>query len=621
MREKRWMQYFPRAARLTDRFPSLCIGRKTVLVLIALQLLVLFSLGAAPGPFAQDEPPPAPGEGTPVPTPTPPPEEEDSGGILTQIFQVVFSDRTLAEVLMNIFEEAAADDAERLEAQTAQWAELLGDLLQAPEEGYFQAISQSSLYTAAAIAVPLFLLRLALYHWHRLVGEEDSGMRVVGDWVAASALAVAAGPFLDMLVALSYWMAGAALGETSQLARAFVESTSVFDVLGQIGQVSFFSPLFIIGTALGGVLAMTGMLLAFGAAQAVFFLLAVVAPPVAVVSVIPQMRWMRSLWLKAVALLALIPIIAGGIFKASVALTFLFSGGGLLALLTRLLWLWGATGFMLSLAGILGRLTLTASVGTLGKITQGVKAVVGTAALAAAAVGTGGAAAGAGAAGSSAGGLSGSGGGGAAPGGLAGSAASAPSLPGGGANRSGHGAGVSDARTDMHAQTLDHLEAAAGHTRQAGVWGALGFRGAATLAHSQARQHELAARRVEVQTRLDRFAESGEASLPAPNPGFGFSPTVNARMAQVFTGTLDEFQDGFDGLATRLQEAGLEPQMVAEMYPEDTARMVAAFTANQQAGEPNPSLRDVAEQGGANQFLQDIVVASNPGDPESGHTG
>ncbi|MBU0510071.1 MAG: hypothetical protein KJ638_00005, partial [Chloroflexi bacterium] len=103
----------------------------------------------------------------------------------------------------------------------------MGEVLQAPSEGYYQAIAQSGLPTAAALAPALFLLRLAMYHWQRLFGDDDSVVRVLGDWVTAAALAIAAGPFLDLLVRLSWWASGKMLGETAVLAQAFVSIMSV----------------------------------------------------------------------------------------------------------------------------------------------------------------------------------------------------------------------------------------------------------------------------------------------------------------------------------------------------------------------------------------------------------
>ena len=100
---------------------------------------------------------------------------------------------------------------------------MIGDIVQAPQEGDYARAAQSSLPVAAALAPALFLLRLALYHWGRLLGEDDSGLQVIGDWVTAGVLAVVAGPFLDMVVRLGWWMQGKVLGETSGLAMQFVE--------------------------------------------------------------------------------------------------------------------------------------------------------------------------------------------------------------------------------------------------------------------------------------------------------------------------------------------------------------------------------------------------------------
>ena len=61
----------------------------------------------------------------------------------------------------------------------------------------------------------------------------------------------------------------------------------------------------------GGILAMAGMLFAFAAAQAALYVMAVLAAPLAVAGVLRHMRWLRALWIKAVALLVLMPVAAG----------------------------------------------------------------------------------------------------------------------------------------------------------------------------------------------------------------------------------------------------------------------------------------------------------------------
>lgn len=562
--------------------------RKRVLLL----LLPFFLLNLAARPW-QTTPPPT--------TPTPPPEEE-GGGIIQQIFQVVFQDKSLAEALSEVLTEAAEDETEQLQAETASWTLILGEVVQAPSDGYYEGLAMSSLYTAAALAPALFLLRLALAHWQRLFGGEDAVLQVLGDWITAGALAVAAGPFLDLLVKLGWWAAGAALGETSQLALAFVQATSVFDALNGLGQVSLFSPVLYLGASLGGTLAMVGMLFAFGVAQAVLYVLAVLAPPVAVLTVIPQMRWMRSLWLKAVAILALLPLIAGGVFKASVSLGLIFSGGGVLSLLIRLLWLWGAVGFLFALVGILGRVTLSASVDALQQTMGAVKAVVSTAMIA----GT------MGASGLSAGG--GSVGGGLPSGGSVPSGGSGPSVnppPDFSPSPSSPSGGNPPPPEDT--TILAHYTQAQTLTRQAGMWGAVGLRGPAQAAQIQAHQHELAARQLAFQQRSTPQTDETEPP-PAPGDllGLGFSPTVNRALLSGYGGNPQDFQQQFAQLTPHIEQAGLNPTLVAQTFPRETGQMVRAYQDEPHEIEQAPApLLEAARRGGATN-LQNIFAAQTP---------
>ena len=302
-------------------------------VLFLFALLSLFALGASP-PF-QPQPTPAPAAD---PDPAPSPEPEPPTSVVPIIHRLLFPAETIGQALTNIFNQAAEREAESLSQQTAAWGEAIGEVIQAPSEGWFREQARASLPTAAALAPALFLLRLAIYHWRRLVGEDDSALQAFGDWVTAGALAVAAGPFLDLAARLGWWMAGAALGETADLARNFVSSMSLSEaVLAGLRSVSLFSGIIGIGLALAGLLAVAGFLFAFAAATATLYVLAVVAPPIAVLSVIPQIRWLRGLWLKAVGLLALLPVVAGAVFKASLLAAGPFSENGLLGAIIRLL--------------------------------------------------------------------------------------------------------------------------------------------------------------------------------------------------------------------------------------------------------------------------------------------
>jgi hypothetical protein len=333
---------------------------------------------ALPVPAAVQTPAPDPGL-TPVPTSEPTPGPTAEPDVITQIFKVVFSAESLSEALAKALESVAEQERAQIEAQIAKVKALLLEIMQPPAQAYFAGIAASVLSTAAALAPALFLVRLVQYHWNRLVGEDDTLLRVFGDWLAAGFLAVSAGPFLDAVVLAGWWAATAALGETEALAAQFTAVTSVTESLHNLtdaGRASMLAALFWILGGLGGLLGVLGLAASFAVAQAALFVMATVAPVVAVLAVVPEMRWLRGLWLKAAAVLALMPVAAGGIFKAGVILSYYFGGGGLSELLVRLFWLWGAAGFMLSLAGILGRVTLSTAVESTVKFGKGVGKVV-----------------------------------------------------------------------------------------------------------------------------------------------------------------------------------------------------------------------------------------------------
>ncbi len=546
--------------------------RILAIVLIVAGLLALNTLQVLAGAPAAMQPQATTPPPTVTPTPTP-----GGGSVITQISQVfhhlVFPAETISEALTGIFNKAAQKEANRMDAQVAEWTQVIGEIVQAPGEGEYSAVAQTSLPVAAALAPALFLLRLALYHWGRLVGQQDSGMNVVGDWVTAAILAVVAGLFLDMLVRLGWWMIGKVIGETGHLAIAFVEVMSVSRIAKGVADITMFGGLISIGLSLGALLAVAGMLFAFASANAVLFVLAVLAAPVAVAGVIPQMRWLRSLWLKAVVVIALLPLIAGGIFKAGIAAASLFSQPGLLSGLIRVMWLWGATGMMLSLAGILGKTTISTTADALGQMVNAVKQVVGVAALAATGVGVAGAA-----------GAVGAGGAGAAA--------------GAGAGSTGAAGAAGSAAVSPQATALSHLNSAQAMTQQAGMFDALGLRAPAQYLRSQAHGQELAARQAELAGRMQNFS----APASGGNADLGFSPSVNTTILSNFNGSAEEFKQGFAGLSRHIEQSGLSPDVFASQYPRDTALMTRTYLDRQgevdAAGDP---LLFVASLAGADQ--------------------
>ena len=528
---------------------------------------------------------------TPPPTGTPTPPT----GSITQIVQVfhhlIFPAETISEALTGIFNKAAEKEANYMSDQIARWTQSIGEIVQAPSQGEYSAVAQSSLPVAAALAPALFLLRLALYHWNRLVGQQDSGINVVSDWVTAGLLAVVSGVFLDLLVRLGWWMIGKVLGETGTLAVAFVDVMSVNSIAKGVADLTMFGGLLSIGLSLGALLAVAGMLFAFAAANAVLYILAVLAAPVAVAGVIPQMRWLRSLWLKAVVIIALLPIVAGGIFKAGVSAASVFSDPGMLSGLIRVLWLWGATGLLLSLAGILGKTTISTTADALGQMVNAVRQVASVAALAVTPVGL--EQAGAGAAGAG-----------------IGVAAGATSAGGTGGAISAGGAGPEAA--------MSHLNTAQDLTQRAGTFDALGLHAPAQFLRSQAHAEELGARQAELSGRMQRF--NGEPASATQE--IGFSQSVNSTIMSNFRGSADEFKQGFAGLSRHIQDAGLAPDVFAAQYPRDTALMTRTYLDQQNeidaASDPLLFAADLAQANDVKSALTGRYAPPNLSNPESG---
>ncbi len=487
---------------------------------------------------------------TPTPTVTvtvtPTPPTGGGGNTTTTISQIfnhlVFPAETISEALAGIFDKAADKEVRAMSEEVARWTSVIGEIVQAPSQGDYSTVAQASLPVAAALAPALFLLRLALYHWGRLLGDDDSGLRVVGDWVTAGVLAIASGPFLDLIVRLGWWMVGKVIGETGGLAISFVENTTATSILLGLANQTFLGSLLNIGLSIGSLLAIGGMLFAFASANAVLFILAVLAPPLAIASVLPQATWLRSLWMKAVILIALLPIVAGGVFKAGMAASTWMGQQGLLSAILRVVWLWGATGLLLSLAGILGKMTISTTADAFGGMIKAAQQIVSIGMLAASGVG----AAGAGAVG--------------AAGATTGAGASATSTA---------TSGLTGAEAAM-----SHLNAAQQLTQQAGNLEAMGLRAPAAYNRSLAHGHELAARQAELGERMQRFNGAPPSS---PSDDFGFSPSVNASIQSNFNGSPQEFQQGFQAMSADISQHGMDPNVFAAQYPQETAQMTRAY--------------------------------------------
>lgn len=548
-------------------------ARPVIVLGLFLALLSLSSLAMAAAPTQNSSvaftvTPPTPS----TPTPTPP----GGGSTITSISQIfhhlVFPAETISEALAGIFNKAADKEVNAMSEEVARWTLVIGEIVQAPSNGDYSQAAQSSLPVAAALAPALFLLRLALYHWGRMLGDDDSGLRVVGDWVTAGVLAVVSGPFLDLIVRLGWWMVGKVIGETSGLAMNFVSSTTATSVVLGLANLTFLGGLISISLSIGSLLAIGGMLFAFASANAVLFILAVLGPPIAIASVLPQAAWLRSLWLKAVILIALLPIVAGGVFKAGLAASYLFDKQGLLSAIIRVIWLWGATGLLLSLSGILGKMTISTAADAFGGMIKAAQQIVSIGALAASGVG----AVGAGAAATGAG---------------ATAAASGAS-----STASGLSAGAA----------MSHLNSAQQFTQRAGTLDAMGLHAPAAYNRSLAHGEELAARQAELGERMQRFGGD-----PSPSQDFGFSSSVNSSIQSNFNGSSEDFQRGFQALSPHIAQHGLDPNVLAAQYPADTANMVQAYlNHSDEISQARDPLYRASELGNAGQVRGMITFMS-----------
>src|SRR5574342_35026 len=168
-------------------------------------------------------------DGTPEPQPNPTPTPQPpSGSVVTSIQKIIhnlkFDSSKISEALSRVFTSAAENSEEERVAELQTWSTDLLQLVQSPIANAYSAIARSSLKVAGSLAIALFILRLAMYQWNKLLGSEDSPLQVLGDWLTAGVLAVASGPFLDLIVRLGWWTMAAVLGETGSLATTFIKS-------------------------------------------------------------------------------------------------------------------------------------------------------------------------------------------------------------------------------------------------------------------------------------------------------------------------------------------------------------------------------------------------------------
>ncbi len=517
-------------------------------------------------------------DGTPKPQPDPTPTPHPpAGGVVTSIQKIIhnlkFDSSKISEALSKVFTSAAENSEEERVAELQTWNGVLSQLVQSPIANAYAAIARSSLKVAGSLAIALFILRLAMYQWNKLLGSEDSPLQVLGDWLTAGVLAVASGPFLDLIVRLGWWTMAAVLGETGTLARTFIQSMAAPSfssvIVSTVPGGMIIQAILSIALGIGSLLALAAMLFAFGVAQATLYSLAAIGPSVAVASVIPEMKWLRSLWIKGAVLVALMPIMAGGIFKAGIGVAAsTVSLGGMMSGVFRVLWLFGAAGLLLSVTGILFRITLGAAGEAVQKMWDVAKGIAGTVALVGAAVATGGAAgigagAGAGATATTVGTGTGTG----------------EALAAG-----GNGGGLGGGGTGGLNSAMGSLDKASTMNTMSNMFQSMGLPQHSRVASGLARGYELDARRADLATRISNFGGGGVNNNNNQGSSLGvdgLSSRAAEKMLEGFGGSADELKQVFPTIGTKLEHAGFPSvSAAANQYPRELGQMARLYQAD-----------------------------------------
>ncbi len=606
--------------------------RVTILALLGVLMFAFGVWGTQPAKASPGNPPPP--NSTPHSTPTSPPGGGGVGGGGTSISQVFhflrFEDSTISNALDIIFGKVAISQDSQVRMQIAKWTETLGTILQAPVAGTYTDFAGKSIPVAAALAPALFILRLALYHWNKLLGDaNDAPMRVIGDWITASLLALVAGPFLDLIIRVGWWTVGAMISPPANLARDFVTSLTVSSFIQSTspitgGGLSWMDSLLGIVLGLAALLAVGGLILALVIANATLFILASIGPIVAVGSSLDELKWLRFLWIKAVVMMSLMPVVAGVIFNAGLTLPGAFNSlghGGILSGIIRVIFLFAATGALLSLCGILGKLTLGTSADAAKGIFKAAGNIVATAGLAMSGAGVaaapaamgGGAVGGATAAGTGTGvGATPAISGGAVGANSSGSVGGGAGGSGGGAESNAGGAGGGSSSAFAHlgrAQTMNTASTALD---------AMGLKGASRFASGLGRGHELAARQDILQQKVERFGSGDRAAPKQERPagdrpadlGFRTTQTQSDRILDDFKGSDAQFRQvyfGDHGVADFMNRhtGNLNPEIIAQQHADEIGGFTRAFQDMNVDASANPEdvLYKAASDAGANGIL------------------
>jgi hypothetical protein len=233
--------------------------------------------------------------------------------------------------------------------------------------------------------------------------------------------------------------------------------------------------------------------------------------------------------------------------------------------------LFGAAGLLLSVTGILFRITLGAAGEAVQKMWDVAKGVAGTIALVGAAVATGGAA-----------------GIGAGVGAGTGAGATATTIgTGTGTGEAlaagGNGGGLGGGGTGGLNSAMGSLDKASTMNTMSNMFQSMGLPQHSRVASGLARGHELDARRADLATRISNFGGGGgNNNNQGSSLGIdGLSARAAEKMLEGFGGSTDELKQVFPTIGTKLERAGFPSvSAAANQYPQELGRMAQLYQAD-----------------------------------------
>lgn len=303
---------------------------------------------------------PNPGSAEPAPVTTPSPVQTPSpsstpatSSSLRQVLEVKFQSSTLSDILEKSMNKSIKKGVNDLEETREDVVSTLKNILFGTQLD-FSEVARKSFPFAAILAPAFFIFRVVLYNWSKFAGEPDSISAVFMDFVGSLAFAVLAGPLINLLNRFIILALPGLIGDIPKMA----DNLTNINFAGLMG-TSLFSNLVWLGVAIGMILAIAGFVFGYISAMIATYILAALFPILSVVSIIPHLRWLKGLGVKYLALVSLIPIIGGLVLRAYsevIAVGTLASGifGGIIRMLLAL----GTSGVMLSLAGLIGKVSI-----------------------------------------------------------------------------------------------------------------------------------------------------------------------------------------------------------------------------------------------------------------------